>query len=46
MELTKERIQQIWDYELIRAWDEKGRKKMWMVVHNFMCKVKGQHEVG
>ena len=46
MELTKERMQQIWDYELIRAWDEKGRKKMWMVVHNFMCKVKGQHEVG
>ena len=46
MELTKERIQQIWDYELISAWDEKGYVKMWKVVHRFMCKVKGDHKLG
>ena len=40
-ELSKERIQQIWDYELIKAWDEKGHGKMWHVVNNFMLKVKG-----
>ena len=40
-ELSKERIQQIWDYELIKAWDEKGKNKMWKVVFNFMKRVKG-----
>ncbi len=45
-ELSKERIQQIWDYELISAWDEKGWGKMWKVVHKFMCRVKGEHELG
>jgi len=45
-ELTKQRIQQIWDYELISLWDEKGKNKMWKVVHNFLCKVKGEHKIG
>ena len=45
-ELTKERIQQIWDCELISAWDEGGGRKMWYVVHKFMCKVKGEHKIG
>ena len=45
-ELTKERIQQIWDYELINGWDEKGYYKMWKVVHKFICRVKGEHEIG
>ncbi len=46
--LTKERIQQIWDYELISKWDEKGKYKMWHVVHSFMCRVHplGIHKVG
>lgn len=44
--LSKERIQQIWDYELLSAWDEKGYGKMWEVVHKFMCKVKGKHRIG
>ena len=46
IELTKERIQQIWDYELIKGWDENGKCKMWRVVHSFMCRIKGDHEVG
>lgn len=41
MELTKERIQQIWDFELINAWNERGSVKMWKVVHNFIIKTKG-----
>ena len=42
-DLTKERIQQIWDYELISAWDEKGRVKMWKVIYKFICRVKGDY---
>ncbi len=44
-ELTKERIQQVWDYELISAWDEKGKNKFWMVVKNFICRVSPEKEV-
>ena len=44
--LTKERIQQIWDYELISAWDEKGKNKMWKVVHKFICRIRGDHKLG
>ncbi len=39
-ELTKERIQQIWDYELINSWDERGRNKVWKMVDNFLKRVK------
>tara|TARA_R100000541_G_scaffold57727_1_gene68110 strand:+ start:407 stop:892 length:486 start_codon:yes stop_codon:yes gene_type:complete len=39
-DLTKERIQQIWDYELISAWDEKGNNKIWKVADNFLKRVK------
>jgi hypothetical protein len=46
MELAPERIQQIWDYELISGWNESGSIKMWKVVHRFMCKVKGDHNIG
>lgn len=46
MELTKERIQQIWDYELISAWNEKGSIKMWRVVHDFVCRIRGDYKVG
>ena len=46
--LSKERIQQIWDYELISAWDEKGRVKMWKVIHKFLNRVhpNGPTELG
>jgi hypothetical protein len=37
--LSKERMQQIWDYELISAWDEKGKNKMWLVIKNFICRI-------
>ena len=42
-ELTKERIQQIWDYELIKGWEERGKYKMWKVVHEFIKRVKGDN---
>ncbi len=38
-ELTKERIQQIWDYELINGWDESGKNKMGRVIYHFMKKI-------
>jgi hypothetical protein len=44
--LSKERIQQIWDYELISAWDEKGYTKMWKVINNFINKVHPQGREG
>ena len=32
MKITKERAQKIWDRELIRSWDKKGKNKMGSVV--------------
>ena len=40
MELTSKRIQDIWDYELISAWDETGKTRIWSVVDNFMSRVR------
>ena len=40
MELTSERIQNIWDYELISAWDEEGKTRVWSVVDKFMSRVR------
>ena len=40
MELTSERIQNIWDYELISAWDEEGKTRVWSVVDKFMARVR------
>lgn len=37
--MSRERMQQVWDYELLRAWDDKGRNKVWMVIKAFICKV-------
>jgi len=37
--LSGERIQQIWDYELISAWDERGRVKMWLVINRFIDRI-------
>jgi len=39
IKLSNERIQQIWDHELISAWDERGRTKMWEVINNFVNRV-------
>jgi hypothetical protein len=44
--ITKERMQQIWDHELISAWDEKGKNKMWMVIKKFICRVYPEKEAG
>lgn len=46
--LSKERIQQMWDYELISSWNETGSIRMWKVIHNFICKVHplGSHDMG
>lgn len=38
-ELSKERIQQIWDFELISGWDERGYTKMWQVINKFINRV-------
>ena len=43
-QLSKKRIQQIWDYELINHWDEFGRNKMWMVVKSFICRIYPEKE--
>ncbi len=39
-ELTKDRIQQIWDYELINAWDENGYNKIHHVLIRFLVRAK------
>ena len=39
-ELSKKRIQQMWDYELISLWDEKGNNKMGRVVSNFVKRIR------
>jgi len=44
-DLTNERIQQIWDYELISSWDEEGKNKMWMVFKNFICRLHPEREI-
>jgi hypothetical protein len=38
-ELTKDRIQQIWDRCLIGSWDEKGNRKIFHVLYKFLCDV-------
>tara|TARA_R110000851_G_C12803370_1_gene537696 strand:- start:71 stop:562 length:492 start_codon:yes stop_codon:yes gene_type:complete len=39
-ELSKQRIQQMWDYELINLWDEMGKNKMSKVVSNFVKRIR------
>ena len=37
--MSKERMQQIWDCELLSAWDERGKIRMWKVIKKFICRV-------
>ena len=39
-ELTKSQMQNIWDCELISAWDEKGKIKVGSVLFRFISRVK------